>query len=256
MWLVQRLNIILKFILIELAILALIGIVFYYQFDNAKSEFVTKTRAVAETIGDQARTFYEDIGKEPTGGEFYSFLDQRLGRKKLFNAFEISPKFFSVVFKKDVEKGSVAGYFMKDFYPEEGYSVKKQDGMISVLVPFATEQHKVPFGIVRINSDTKTLIKKVFSDNFLLYAAMIIVLNNQALILYLFSRRKKEVLIDKGYLKEHSVGALKIMHKVLGDIIEDHPASDKKLSEANLKKDQELTKNVISISNLASKRDK
>ncbi len=143
---------------------------------------------------------------------------------------------------------------MKDFYPQEGYSVKKDNGIISVLVPFVTEQQEGPFGIVKINSDTKTLIKKVFSDNFLLYAAMLVVLNNQAFILYLFSRRKKEELIDKGYLKEHSIGALKIMHKVLGDIIEDHPSDDKKISEAKL--NQELTKNVISISNLASKRKK
>ena len=83
---------------------------------------------------------------------------------------------------------------------------------------------------------------------------MLVVLNNQAFILYLFSRRKKEELIDKGYLKEHSIGALKIMHKVLGDIIEDHPNNDPKVNEGKL--NQELTKNVISISNLASKRKK
>lgn len=249
----ERLGLISKFILVELAILILIGVVFYFQFDSEKTEFVDKTRAIAETIGDQASTFFEDLGKEPTSDEFYLFLDQRLGRKKLFNTFEISPKFFSVIFKKDVEKGSVSGYFMKDFYPEEGYSVKKDNGNISVLVPFATQQEKGPFGIVKINSDNWTLIKKVFSDNFLLYAAMLVVLNNQAFILYLFSRRKKEVLIDKGYLKEHSIGALKIMHKVLGDIIDDHPNKDK---SAESKANQELTKNVISISNLVSKRKK
>lgn len=259
----ERLRLVLKFLLVELAIVSLIGVVFYFQFDSAKQEFVDKTRLIAETIGDQAGTFYEDFGKEPTSDEFYLFLSQKSGIKRLFSTFEISP-FYSVIFKKDVEQGDVSGYFMKDFYPEEGYSVNKRDGRISVSVPFASPQKQEPFGIVKINSDNKTLIKKVFSDNFLLYAAMLVVLNNQAFILYLFSRRKKEEhLIDKGYLKEHSIGALKVMHKVLGDIVDDHSTApdaagkdDKKKKESEKKVNQELSKNVISISNLASKRKK
>ncbi|MGH7884455.1 MAG: hypothetical protein ACRENO_02025 [Thermodesulfobacteriota bacterium] len=252
----EKLKLVFKFLLVETAILCLIGVVFYFQFDSAKTEFVNKTRLIAETIGDQAGTFFEDFGKEPTSDEFYLFLSQKSGIKRLFNTFEISP-FYSVIFKKDVEQGAVSGYFMKDFYPQEGYSVQKGGGRISVSVPFVTPEKEEPFGIVKINSDTKTLIKKVFSDNFLLYAAMLVVLNNQAFILYLFSRRKKEEIIDKGYLKEHSIGALKVMHKVLGDIVEDHvsPGDDKNIRKESEKKvNQELTKNVISISNLASKR--
>lgn len=260
----QKLDVILKFLLVELGILFLIGVVFYFQFDKAKEEFVTKTRAVAETIGEQASSYFSDYGKEPTSDEFYMFLDQRLGRKKLFNTFEISPKFFSVVFKKDVENGTAGGYFMNDFYSDEGVSVKRDKGLISVSVPFMTQQESQPSGIVKIDSDTKTLIKKVFSDNFLLYAAMLIVLNNQAFILYLFTRRKKEVVFDKGYLKDHSIGALKIMHRVLGDIIEDHASEEDKKSEdektqqekKTSSKRSDLARNVISISRLASKKDK
>lgn len=253
----QRLSLLGKFLLVELGIFLLIGIVFYFQFDSAKTEFVDKTRAIAETIGEQASSYFSDFGREPTSDEFYLFLDERLGRKKLFNTFDIAPKFFSVVFKRDVEKGSVGGYFLRDFYPEEGYSVKKDRGVISVSVPFVSRQESEPFGIVKIDSDTKTILKKVFSDNFLLYAAMLVVFNNQALILYFFTRRKKEeviVDIDKGYLKEHAIGALKITHKVLGDIIEDHANTEEKFEGPSKK--EEVVKNVISISKLVSKRDK
>lgn len=254
----QKLSLLGKVVLVELGIIFLIGIVFYFQFDNAKGEFVNKTRAIAETIGEQASTYFSDFGKEPTSDEFYLFLDERLGRKKLFNTFEIAPKFFSVVFKKDVEQGYVSGYFLKDFYPVEGYSVKKNRGIISVSVPFVSRQESEPFGIVKIDSDTKTILQKVFADNFLLYAAMLVVFNNQAFILYLFTRKKKEeviVDIDKGYLKEHAIGALKITHKVLGDIIDDHAVSEEeRTSEASKAKD--VSKNVISISKLVSKRDK
>lgn len=238
---------------IELCIFALVGLVFLFQFDKAKTELVNKTRAIAETIGDQASSFFTLRGEERTGDEFFQFLDERLGRKKLFNTFEIAPKFFSVVFKKDVQKGKASGYFMQDFYPEAGYDVKKRNGIISVSVPFSFQQKTEPIGIVKIDSDTKTIAKKVFADNFLLYAAMLVVLNNQAFIFHLLLRRKKEVIFEKGYLKEHSIGALKIMHKVLGDIIEDHQVG---VSVEEPTKKQGDSKKVISISELVEKRKK
>jgi hypothetical protein len=249
----SKLATILKALGIELCILALIGLVFLFQFNRAKGEFVNKTRAISETIGDLASDYYSEEGKQPTSGEFYHFLDQRLGRKKLFNTFQIAPKFFSVVFKRDVENNLASdGLFMKEFYPEGGYTVKDNNGIISVSVPFTTQAQTEPFGIVKIDSDTKAILKNVIADNYLLYAAMLIVLNNQAFIIYLLLiRKKKEVVFEKGYLKEHSIGALKIMHKVLGDIIDDHRTDHESPDQA---KKQVSGKNVISISELAEKR--
>jgi len=244
MRLTNKFSIIFKALGIEICILALIGLVFLFQFNTAKSEFVTKTRAISETIGDLAIDFYSEEGIEPTSGDFYLFLDKRLGRKKLFNTFEISPKFFSVVFNRE-------GFLTNDYDLEEGYSVKDSNGILSVLVPFSGRDHSEYLGLVKIDSDTSAILKKVFADNYLLYAAMLIVLNNQAFIFYLLTRRKREVVFEKGYLKEHSIGALKIMHKVLGDIIEDHQTE---IEPDDKKKVQEADKNVISISDLADKR--
>ncbi|MEE8043875.1 MAG: hypothetical protein V3T32_01950 [Thermodesulfobacteriota bacterium] len=244
MRLTNKFSIIFKALGIEICILALIGLVFLFQFNTAKSEFVTKTRAISETIGDLAIDFYSEEGIEPTSGDFYLFLDKRLGRKKLFNTFEISPKFFSVVFNRE-------GFLTNDYDLEEGYSVKDSNGILSVLVPFSGRDQSEYLGLVKIDSDTSAILKKVFADNYLLYAAMLIVLNNQAFIFYLLTRRKREVVFEKGYLKEHSIGALKIMHKVLGDIIEDHQTE---IEPDDKRKSQEADKNVISISDLADKR--
>jgi len=251
----QKLGLLLKISTVELVIIALIGVVFYFQFDNAKKEFVTKTRAIAETIGDQATTFYKDRGEASTSDEFYLFLDERLGREKLFNTFGVSPKFFSVTFMKQGENEVASGHFLGNSYPPEGYSVEKYAGKISVSVPFLAPQADGPLGIVKIDSDTKTLMKKVFADNFLLYVAILVVLNNQAFILYLFLRRKKEEIPfggEEGYLKEHSISALKLMHKVLGDIIEDHASEDKKSPEEKTAD----SRNIISISNVGTKLEK
>jgi len=240
-----------KAIGIELCIFALVGLVFLFQFDRAKTELVNKTKAIAETIGEQASSFFAHVGNKATSDEFYLFLDDRLGRKKLFNTFDIAPKFFSVVVKKDVETRMSSGYFMEDFYPERGYSVKKKNGVISVSVPFTVQEDREPFGIVKIDSDTKSILKKVLADNFLLYAAMLVVLNNQAFIVYFLLRKKKEVVFEKGYIKEHSLGSLRLMHKILGDMIEDHITE----GEGQPSK-QESRKNVISITDIADKRNK
>ena len=39
-------------------------------------------------------------------------------------------------------------------------------------------------------------------------------------------RKKKSLDIETGYLKESSLGSIKIMHKLLGDIIVDHSVTD------------------------------
>ena len=250
----QKLGLLSKISMVELGIIALIGVVFYFQFDNAKKEFVSRTRAIAETIGDQATSFYQDRGAESTSDEFYLFLDERLGREKLFNTFGVSPKFFSVIFTKQGENEMASGHFLENTYPPEGYSVEKYAGKISVSVPFLAPQAEGPLGIVKIDSDTKPLMKKVFADNFLLYVAILVVLNNQAFILYLFFRKRKEEVPfgGEGYLKEHSISALKLMHKVLGDIIEDHASEDKKVAEEKAAD----SGNIISISNAGTKLEK
>lgn len=186
-----KINLIGKIFLVELLILLLIGVVFYFQFSSVKEEFVNKTRFIAETIGDQASTYFSDISKEPTSDKFFLFLDERIGREKLFNILDISPEFFSIVFKKDMDKSSVPGHFNKDFYPTEEHSVTKSKG-ISVAVPFITSQQSEPFGVVEIGSDSMAVLKQVFSDNFLLYVAMLVVFNNQAHILYLFAQKRRK----------------------------------------------------------------
>jgi len=247
----NKFSLILKALGVELCILAFIGIVILFQFNEAKTDFVNKTRAIAETIGEQASSYLTDFGREPDSSEFYLFLDERLGRKKLFNTFDVSPKFFSVVFKKDLEKGRPPGYFLNNLPADSNFSVKKNNGVISVLVPFFSRESSEPFGVVKIDSDTSTILKKVFADNFLLYVAMLVVLNNQAFITYLLMRKRKEVIFEQGYLKEHSIGALKIMHKVLGDIIEDHKHPE---VEESVEKTGTKSKNVILFSGITDKR--
>lgn len=254
-----RNNTVLLAVVVELCIFTVVGLVFLFQYKSAKNEFVTKTRAIAETIGDLSGSFFAEGAINPTSDEFYHFLDERLGRKKLFNTFEIAPKFFSVVFKDELEQQQ-GGMFIKEVDPVKGYSVFDRDGVISVAVPFSIKDSLSPKGIVKIDSETTAIAKRVLSENFLLYAAMLVVFNNQAFILYLLNRKKKEVVFEKGYLRANSVGALKIMHKILGDVITDHELEEKGIQkdDGTSKSTDEKTgdKNVISFSSLSDKKKK
>ena len=100
MWLRQNYSTIGKIVAIELSILLLIGVVFYFQYSSAKEEFVDKTRAIAETIGEQASTYFSDIGKQPTSDEFYLFLDERLGRKNYLIHLKLHQSFLVLFLRK------------------------------------------------------------------------------------------------------------------------------------------------------------
>lgn len=243
-------------ILVELCIFAVVGLVFLFQYSKAKEDFVTKTRAIAETIGDLSGSFFSDGNDNPSSDEFYHFLDERLGRKKLFNTFELAPKFFSVRFAKDINyPNENQGVFMRDVDPK-AFKVENKAGVISVSVPFTIKDMLEPYGIIKIDSDKSAIAKKVLSDNFLLYVAMLVLFNNQAFIVFLLFRRKKEVVFEKGYLRENSLGALKIMHKLLGDMIVDNEAehSDSKNGSKDDVDKSSYKKNVISISTIYDKK--
>jgi len=90
----KKLDTLAKAVGMELCILGFIGLVFLFQYDKATDELVSKTKAIGETIGEQASVFFTGRKDKATSDEFFLFLDERLGRKKLFNTFDIAPKFF------------------------------------------------------------------------------------------------------------------------------------------------------------------
>jgi hypothetical protein len=246
-----KLSIFFKALGVELCIFGFIGLVFLFQYNKAQGDLVEKTKAISETIAEQASSFFSSRKGDTTSDEFFLFLDERLGRKKLFNTYEIAPKFFSVVLRKDVERSGLFGELREAFYPPNGVKVAKGGGVLSVSVPFRLLGDTEPFGIIKIDSDLLLLKKNVFASNFFFYAAILIVLNNQVFILYLLLRRKNEVTFERGYLKEHSIGALKIFHRVLGDIIEDHETDFK-----NKPKKQDAGEKVVSILDMFERRNK
>ena len=169
------------------------------------------------------------------------------------------PSSFSVAFTTERWQGRRA----KELYSEErGYGVRDKSGVFSVSAPFLISAEGNPYGVVTINSSKMLIIERVLKDNFFLYLALFLVLNNQVFILYYFTSKRQKEIIDrhyaKPYMKQHSVGALKVMRKILEEIIEDHPEEPKRVEKAEESKDTEKTgsKKIISFSRFISKNSK
>ena len=80
----------------------------------------------------------------------------------------------------------------------------------------------MPYGVVRIETSNIPILTEVLYNNGLFYMLLFLILNNQAFLFYLWTKKKKSLDVDTGYLKESSLGSIKIMHKLLGDVIQDH----------------------------------
>ncbi|QMU56540.1 MAG: hypothetical protein GKS04_05305 [Candidatus Mycalebacterium zealandia] len=256
MRLIGRLGLFYKVLFIEAAILFLVGAVFYSQFSSAKSDVITKTVATSELIGNEAAEFaVHNIN--PTSAEFYSFLRTKHGSAGVFKTFNVVPSSFDVAFTKE----NFQGRQTRQLYSEErGYGVRDKGGVFTVSAPFLVGTDGNPYGVVTINSSKTLIMKQVLKDNLLLYIALLVVLNNQVFILHYFATKRQKEIIDKHYakpyMKQHSVGALKVMRKILEEIIDDCPEEPKIIeTAAEDSKDAEKTgsKKVISLSRFISR---
>ncbi|MGI9558502.1 MAG: hypothetical protein ACR2NQ_02385 [Thermodesulfobacteriota bacterium] len=245
-----------KILFVEAAILFLIGAVFYSQFSKAKANVVRETIAASRVIGDDAAEFAV-YTQAPTSKEFYSFLRSKHGQAGVLNTFTVTPSSFGVAFMRETGETGFRGSL---YSPKKGYGVVDGGGTYSVTVPFLMGADGNPYGVITINSSKTLIMKKVLRDNILLYLALFVVLNNQVFILHYFTQKRQKDIIDKGYtrpyMKQHSIGALKVMRKILEEIIEDHPEERKTnnpAAEAPQDGKKAGGKKIISISKFISK---
>ena len=250
MRLIGRLSLFYKIVFIEAAILFFIGAVFYSQLSNTKSDLIKQSVAASALIGEEASEFVVHTGT-PTSSQFQSFLMNKHGRNGMFKSFEVTPSSFNVMFNEEAGwRGQV--------YLEKGYGITSKDGIYSISVPFSVGAGGYSSGVVTVNTSSKAVMSKVLKDNMLLYLALLVVLNNQVFILYYLTSKRQQDIIDKTYaipyMKTHSIGALKVMRKILEEIIEDHPEEmAKKNSDADSGAVDEEPKKVIPLSKFLDK---
>ena len=70
-------------------------------------------------------------------------------------------------------------------------------------------------GVVRVEVDNIPLILRTLSTNAVFYLLLFLILNNQAFLFYLWTKKKKPPISDTSYIKESSIGSIKIMQKII-----------------------------------------
>ncbi len=213
--------------LAECVILAALAVLFHFQVQNEKRRIILQGNIVAMSYALQpkgydvssSRYFYE-LGY-PNIISIFQDPMRSVGSHDIEHA---NFSKFSIWLKSDIDKEGRED-LRQVFENPNKYRIQETAKEVTVNVPLYHGYGEKPYGMVQIVTTISNLSRDVFYKNFFLYLAIILLYNSQVLLLYLLWRqRRKEtvVYLEKGYLKEHAIGALKLQHKILGDIIADH----------------------------------
>jgi hypothetical protein len=213
--------------LAEFVIAAALAVLFHFQVQNEKRRIILQSNIVAMSYALQpqkytvssTRYFYEfgypnitSIFQDPMRAMGLHDIDQANFAK------------FSIWLKSDIDKEG-REELRQVFENPKKYRILETAEEVTVNIPLYHGYGGEPYGIVQIATTIRNLPRDIFYKNFFLYLAIILLYNSQILLLYLYRRQRKRetvVYLEKGYLKEHAIGALKLQHKILGDIIADH----------------------------------
>ena len=139
---------------------------------------------------------------------------------------------FSLLLKKDIEKSSDP-HLKHAFYYPRANRVQEYDQILAVNLPLFKPGETTPYGMIRIEHNLKNFSRDVFFKNFLSYLLIALFYNAFLIAILLWLRKPKQtvVYLERGYLKEHALGALKLHYKILGQIIEDHEKEKEELKK-------------------------
>jgi len=200
---------------------------FRLQMDQEKGELILRSNMMAMFYANPTHTYTESYRRE-----FYDFGYP--GPKATFqNPFQITGGYpfnyanfsdFAILLKEQVDQ-SADPHLKEAFYSPLANRIQEYDRIVAVNLPLLKPGAGAPYGLVRIESNLKYLPRDIFYKNLLSYLLIAVFYNGLLLVLAfgLFRKPKQTVVyLEKGYLKEYALGALKLHHKILGQIIEDH----------------------------------
>jgi len=225
--------------LIQFLILSFIFILFLFNFNQRREVNKIQSKELASIIGEQASKYFQKNRNNYSSNDFFNYLDSQIGVQKLTNAFNVNPpEILTIYFVSDIEKGIVNAGVDANFAKDDTAAINKKikyffNNKYVAIKPFFLNGYDKPYGIVRIETSTIPILADVLAHSGIFYLFLYLILNNQAFLFYLWVRKKKDVVLEQGYLKESSLGAIKIMHKLLGDVIDDHKEIDGSKSAGN-----------------------
>ncbi|MCB0219069.1 MAG: hypothetical protein KDH09_05185 [Chrysiogenetes bacterium] len=195
---------------------------------------VRRNRAIAQALGKHAGEFFaarQDQSGEFSLRELNAFLAERLGRGKLFDEGAGRAESFEVYRLQDLKLGRIRPEILDSVDFSEPYTIRDDGSTITVTVPFAltekassaTETADDYYGIVRIPAHRARIYRALLERNAALYLTVGFLFAAQLILGYLLMlKRRREIIFERGYLREHALGALKLQRQILDGIIQDH----------------------------------
>jgi len=234
-----------------LLVLGLLGL-FMLQKEQEKSELLTRSNMVALFYANPAHYYEKSYRREfydlGYSGPRALFRNPFHPRNISFGQGNFSQ--FGVILKQDIDQ-SKDSHLKHAFYYPQLNRVQEYGSTIAVNLPLYREGEKTPYGLIRVEHNIKNLPRDVFYKNLLSYI-LIGIFFNGFLIAIIFGlwRKPREsiVYLERGYLKEYALGALKLHHKILGQIIDDHESGQSE-------QDQKDHSSVLKFDPLARHRD-
>jgi len=218
-------------LVIEILILSFISTIFIFNFNLERESLKKQSKQFTELVANQAGIFFSNKDNNPNN--FINYLDSSIGIDELSSAFAITkPDIISIYFKEDIDSGNVnAGVnsdYQKDTQNEINQNIKFFFNNKYVAIRPFYDLDKVFLGVVRVEIDNIPLILRTLSTNAVFYLLLFLILNNQAFLFYLWTKKKRPQVDDISYIKESSLGSIKIMQKIINQILEDHNNDSKK----------------------------
>ena len=218
-------------LVIEILILSFISTIFIFNFNLERESLKKQSKQFTELVANQAGIFFSNKDNNPNN--FINYLDSSIGIDELSSAFAITkPDIISIYFKEDIDSGNVnAGVnsdYQKDTQNEINQNIKFFFNNKYVAIRPFYDLDKSFLGVVRVEIDNIPLILRTLSTNAVFYLLLFLILNNQAFLFYLWTKKKRPQVDDISYIKESSLGSIKIMQKIINQILEDHNNDSKK----------------------------
>lgn len=234
------------FAALQVLFLAAIVVGVRNQISEETQITVRRNRAIAQAIGKHAGEFFADREQQEfTLRQLNGFLAERLGRGKLFDEGGGRAESFEVYRLQDLKLGRIRPEILDSVDFSEPYTVRNDGSTITVTVPFVladsvTQGEAEPYGIVRIPAQRLRIYRGLIERNAALYLTVGFLFAAQLILGYLLMlKRRREIIFERGYLREHALGALKLQRQILDGIIRDHEGGAHDLEELSGEADED-----------------
>ncbi len=214
-------------LLAEAVLVCSLAVLFHFQVLNEKRRIILQSNIVAMSYALQPQPFTSSSSRyfyEYGFPNIVSIFKDPMSTRAAFSFDKTNLTKFSILLEEDIlKKGD--DELRQIFENPDKFRIQETPEEVKINVPLYRGHGDKPYGIVQVSNTITNLRRDIFFKNFFLYLAIILLYNSQIFLIYLYRRQRRKqtvVYLEKGYLKEHAIGALKLQHKILGDIIADH----------------------------------